>query len=232
MTTGLVRSFGFAVVVAAGTLGVPAVASASLISLGASSGSFGFQTGLSPPGTVNVNTGGSGISGPATFQNDSGGYTLGITSFIVGPQSGNQFPAGSNSEPFTYTGIFPDTDMLTGTIRWSVIEDGTTPHFFGSLLVNTVSAASDAAFKATFMVGQTYGIDLITQALATTTTCLAPCTLEEVANPPAAIGASRTTAPVGSGAVTPLPGALPLLATGLGALGLLGWRRKRKAQAT
>jgi hypothetical protein len=30
---------------------------------------------------------------------------------------------------------------------------------------------------------------------------------------------------------TPLPTALPLFATGLGALGLLGWRRKRKAQA-
>ena len=28
---------------------------------------------------------------------------------------------------------------------------------------------------------------------------------------------------------TPLPGALPLFVTGLGALGLLGWRRKRKA---
>jgi hypothetical protein len=31
-------------------------------------------------------------------------------------------------------------------------------------------------------------------------------------------------------ATTPLPAALPLFATGLGALGLLGWRRKRKAQ--
>jgi hypothetical protein len=31
-------------------------------------------------------------------------------------------------------------------------------------------------------------------------------------------------------APTPLPGALPLAATGLGLLGLLGWRRKRKAQ--
>jgi hypothetical protein len=30
---------------------------------------------------------------------------------------------------------------------------------------------------------------------------------------------------------TPLPAALPLFAGGLGALGLLGWRRKRKAQA-
>jgi hypothetical protein len=32
-------------------------------------------------------------------------------------------------------------------------------------------------------------------------------------------------------APVPLPAALPLFATGLGALGLLGWRRKRKAQA-
>jgi len=31
--------------------------------------------------------------------------------------------------------------------------------------------------------------------------------------------------------VVPLPGALPLFAIGLGALGLLGWRRKRKAAA-
>jgi hypothetical protein len=29
----------------------------------------------------------------------------------------------------------------------------------------------------------------------------------------------------------PVPAALPLFATGIGALGLLGWRRKRKAQA-
>ena len=31
---------------------------------------------------------------------------------------------------------------------------------------------------------------------------------------------------------TPVPAALPLFATGLGALGLLGWRRKRKATAS
>ncbi len=37
---------------------------------------------------------------------------------------------------------------------------------------------------------------------------------------------------VGNGAsATPLPAALPLFATGLGGLGLLGWRRRRKTQA-
>jgi len=34
---------------------------------------------------------------------------------------------------------------------------------------------------------------------------------------------------VGGPVVTPLPASLPLFASGLGALGLLGWRRKRKA---
>ena len=34
-----------------------------------------------------------------------------------------------------------------------------------------------------------------------------------------------------TGTVTPLPATLPLFATGLGALGLLGWRRKRKPKA-
>lgn len=34
-----------------------------------------------------------------------------------------------------------------------------------------------------------------------------------------------------SAAATPLPAALPLFASGLGALGLLGWRRKRKVAA-
>src|SRR6516225_1177384 len=36
---------------------------------------------------------------------------------------------------------------------------------------------------------------------------------------------------VSDSVATPLPTALPLFATGVGALGLLGWRRRRKAQA-
>jgi hypothetical protein len=45
--------------------------------------------------------------------------------------------------------------------------------------------------------------------------------------------ASLTISLIGEGieATTPLPAALPLFASGLGALGLLGWRRKKKAAA-
>jgi len=42
---------------------------------------------------------------------------------------------------------------------------------------------------------------------------------------------SFTFTPVSDVANTPLPATLPLFATGLGVLGLFGWRRKRKAQA-
>ena len=42
---------------------------------------------------------------------------------------------------------------------------------------------------------------------------------------------AQSDAPEGVEGQVPLPGALPLFATGLGALGLLSWRRKRKAQA-
>ena len=42
------------------------------------------------------------------------------------------------------------------------------------------------------------------------------------------IGVSFASAGGGPGLETPLPAALPLFATGLSAMGLLGWRRKRK----
>lgn len=45
-------------------------------------------------------------------------------------------------------------------------------------------------------------------------------------------GGSTPTRGGGDPLATPLPAALPLFATSLGALGLLGWRRKRKAKAS
>jgi hypothetical protein len=50
-------------------------------------------------------------------------------------------------------------------------------------------------------------------------------------NNPTGLLVSAIVGPTGSPSATPLPAALPLLASGVGALGLLGWRRKRKAVA-
>jgi hypothetical protein len=45
------------------------------------------------------------------------------------------------------------------------------------------------------------------------------------------VGCNGDTGNTSQWSETPLPATLPLFATGIGALGLLGWRRKRKAQA-
>lgn len=45
------------------------------------------------------------------------------------------------------------------------------------------------------------------------------------------VNADELTSQVNGSSATPLPGALPLFTTGLGALGFLGWRRKKKATA-
>ncbi|HEX3339245.1 MAG TPA: hypothetical protein VHT68_08735 [Pseudolabrys sp.] len=214
MAKASLRSLGFAALVAAGTLVIPLAALADQISLGATSGSYLYTA--NGGGLVNVSTNGVSISGTATFDGDSGAYTLGNASFNVGPENTGRFPT-SGTQSFSYTSLV-DTDHLAGAITWSFLQDGTTtPKFFGSILVSSVTG--DAAFAAAFMVGQILNINLTSQALS------GGNTLESVA------AGARASALVGSGLVSnvPLPGALPLFVTGLGALGLLGWRRKRKA---
>ena len=55
----------------------------------------------------------------------------------------------------------------------------------------------------------------------------------DVVHPPCEAGGSAECTALAGGTVTttpnPVPLPLPLFATGLGVLGLLGWRRKRKA---
>ena len=56
--------------------------------------------------------------------------------------------------------------------------------------------------------------------------------LTDNTNNNASLGSVQATVIAGEGAAaTPLPAALPLFASGLGGLGLLGWRRKRKKSA-
>ena len=57
------------------------------------------------------------------------------------------------------------------------------------------------------------------------------CSGCEVYDSPEPVGGFQFATEVAGTGATPLPAALPLFASGLGALGLLGWRRKRKAAA-
>ena len=57
------------------------------------------------------------------------------------------------------------------------------------------------------------------------------CSGCEVYDTPETAGGFQIATEVAGTGATPLPAALPLFATGLGALGLLGWRRKRKNAA-
>ena len=78
---------------------------------------------------------------------------------------------------------------------------------------NNTDASGIAALLETFSTAGTFTVEASTS--------------NGVGLPP--ITSNDVTVTVNS-AATPLPAALPLFATGLGGLGLLGWRRKRKAR--
>jgi hypothetical protein len=140
----------------------------------------------------------------------------------IDPLTGNVGPEDVKvpSNPPNTTGL--DFTHLTssasgGTGFWDITLNQGAPASFSLLLILPVSslvgyagsAINDATFFPTGLPPE--GFTAICQVAGAVTTC-------------GSLTAS-TPPPV------PLPTALPLFATGIGALGLLGWRRKRKAQA-
>jgi hypothetical protein len=104
---------------------------------------------------------------------------------------------------------------------------GTARHDLGSI-TNSLGTFTDSfaargkhfsiTFRGTDIANFTRGLDDFMYAAVFTTAGL--------------FGDGTPISPPGGGPLTatPIPAALPLIATGLGGLGLLGWRRKRKAQ--
>jgi hypothetical protein len=103
-----------------------------------------------------------------------------------------------------------------------------------------------------FSVSHDDGVSLFVAGTETTTCSIASCPGDllptSAAQPTTAIASSVNIGPgtydlwyaevnglpavlEATSTATPLPAALPLFATGIGGLGLLGWRRKRKSQA-
>jgi hypothetical protein len=145
--------------------------------------------------------------------------------------------------PFTLSATFSDSGSASGTFTL----DSITNTILNLSVTTTVGSVLDGFSYPTIstplslQLGGYYFDDL--QVLSElvivfanypsiiNTTLLAPGGSEEFFN-----GASFESRDIVSGEIvpvstTPLPAALPLFATGLGVLGLLGWRRKRKSAA-
>jgi len=184
-------------------LGLPSGAQADQITLGNSSQAITFTGNGANAVLVSI----AGLSGNAFFASDPlGTFSFGATTFTAGPESGGLFAAGPNAESFTFTG--GDGDTLSGTVTWSVLQDGTSqPVFFGLLTIT--SKAGDAAFLSPW--GATAAIDFITMPLSS------GGTLDQVA-----AGTGSASAGISSGEVfpTPEPSTTALLAVGLGLVGL------------
>jgi hypothetical protein len=157
----------------------------------------------------------SGIRSLLTTTNSSGGGGPGVSlSTILLPEATYtitgelRLTAGESATFANFTILRSDSACSGGTCFDAI----------GSLV--TVNADGWSQIGGSYTVSSTAtGVFLFAQLIGPTSVesfYLDDVVIDETSPPPTAV---------------PLPGTLPLFATGLGVLGLLGWRRKRKAQA-
>jgi hypothetical protein len=146
-------------------------------------------------------TGITGLSGTVTIDTVAGTVTAADLKYV-------------NSPP-DYTNVFLQEQLTFNTYEADVANGTTSPSDLIRLLIfdSGIPIGSLKGYN-----GGGLGAAFDTCELVSTFDCSS-------INPLAANGATITPAS------TPLPAALPLFATGLGAMGLFGWRRKRKAEA-
>jgi hypothetical protein len=145
-------------------------------------------------------------------------------------------PASAGATTFTLSDVTYSGGTLTGTFdfnagvfsNFDIVATGAAPggdvfntnfNSTPTALIATNSSNSSELLVLTLFAALPTSPDTVTGGHVS---CLISCPTGEL--------------PVSGGSVVavsavPLPAALPLFASGLGALGLLGWRRKRKAQA-
>jgi len=155
-----------------------------------------------------------------------GSFSISALSLTAGPQSGNLFPAGANTETFIYSN--PDGDTITETWHITTIQDNTPqPKFFGT--GTTTAISGDAAFLAAFgPVGTVDTFDWIEMPLVCTPA--ANCTtLDHLATTTASASAPISSGEKLTAAAVPEPASLALLGSAFFGLGWLGRRRSKAA---
>lgn len=209
-----------------------------------SNGSGPTPTGLSPPLPAQTNTGPS-LSATATLSSiaDGNGATSSVDvnptvsySFVVsGPTptaSVQVIASGQVSRTFMGTGFTDSYSQATFSVSDSPIptENIYTPVTATTFALNSFyTLDTNTLYTVTLsllLTGGTFGNNQPTDTSETLSAIIDPQFI-------APVGYNIEFSPGFSNSETPLPAALPLFATGLGAIGLLGWRRKRtNADAT
>lgn len=198
-------------------------------------------TGSSAYGTTYVQLGDATasvvLSPDASVQAQIGnGYTQFVTADldyyfeVVGGNSGDSVPILITTDLLT-SGIYPQYGGASFSV-WN----GTTS-VIGRTVCTYSSDCSATSFSGTFSLSATAGTQYKIHLAATAEGIDAFASVDPyIFIDPAFVNAANYQIDVSDGvgnapAATPLPATLPLFATGLGALGLLGWRRKKQAQA-
>jgi hypothetical protein len=140
------------------------------------------------------------------------------------------------------SGGVPTTSIIATAVATTPSNSGTLTYFDFTNSNISVFAGETLAFEPSSTVGGSMGIDIAYNApnpysggelfytnLSQGVDQLEPFVSQLTGQGP--IGGVDAQFATYVSPTTPIPAALPLFATGLGGLGLLGWRRKQKAQA-
>jgi hypothetical protein len=170
----------------------------------------------------NANTGTTGHSASFAFSSSNSFYTLGSPTFTTPSFIGTERVVTTSYAMSPYTmpanGYLLAQNDANGVYSKITFTVGNTGFNDGGAAGTDLTDLNN--FLASLLTGTCSGCGTIT----------APTFIADVGMPNGGATGTIGFSEVGITA-TPVPGALPLFLSGLGGLGLLGWRRKRKAQA-